>query len=202
MDGKQGGTSSCPVPRLKASPGGDKTRRAFQAGEEKGKAGEKFTKAMSPKPSSLYPLAELGDTTGSSKRLCQPLLPAGASPREELSPRAESQETRGNLSSRGICGAPSPVKWPGQQQQEASEGHALAQLEARVPCTQPWSLGCSAQDDLHRLWARLCPTHALCPQGLPGTGLTRDQQQLLLYGEPRPQPRGAPGQSGCVTEDC
>lgn len=44
------------------------------------------TEQLSPEPSSLYPLAELGDTRRSSKHLCQHLLPAGASPREELSP--------------------------------------------------------------------------------------------------------------------
>lgn len=158
MDENQGGTSSSSMRWLRVSLGGDKTRRAFQAGEEKGKEGEKLMRATeqsSPEPSSLYLLAELGDITHSSKCLCQPLLPAGAPPREELSP-GQSQETRRNLSIQGTCVAPSPAKQPGQQQKEASEGHALAELEARVPCTQP----CSAQGDLHRLWAGLCPTHA------------------------------------------
>lgn len=54
----------------------------------------------------LYPLAELGDTTGSSRCLCQPLLSAGASPREELSSKAESQDTWGNLSPEGSVGLP------------------------------------------------------------------------------------------------
>lgn len=54
----------------------------------------------------LYALAELGDTTGSSSCLCQPLLSAEASPREELSPRAESQDTWGNLSPEGSVGLP------------------------------------------------------------------------------------------------
>lgn len=68
--------------------------------------------------------------------------------------------------------------------------------------TQCWSLG-----------AVLKVTYTGCGQGsmvqlpaslsqcrLPGAGLTRDQDQVLLYREPWPQ--GAPGWRGWVTEGC
>lgn len=81
--GKSSARLACSVPCLRPSPGGDNTRGAFQAGEEEGERREACEShgSLSPEPSSLYPLADPENATASSKCLCQPLLPPGASPR-------------------------------------------------------------------------------------------------------------------------
>lgn len=57
----------------------------------------------SPEPSPLYPLADPGNATASSKCLCQPLLPPGASPRKN-DPTRLGHETRGPRATKGSVG--------------------------------------------------------------------------------------------------